>query len=109
MEPGSAIVVTASLAGLEPMASDPVYALTKHALVGFVRSVARQLADRGVRIVAVDPGIADTPLLGGAGERLRQAGFPLLRADEVARAVLLAARGGGTGEVWPVHPGREPE
>ena len=37
---GGAIVVTASLAGLIPIAFDPVYALTKHAVVGLVRSVA---------------------------------------------------------------------
>ena len=40
LAPGSTIVATASLAGLIPMESDPVYSLTKHAVVGFVRSVA---------------------------------------------------------------------
>jgi NAD(P)-dependent dehydrogenase (short-subunit alcohol dehydrogenase family) len=54
LEPGSAIVVTASLAGLEAMP------------------------------------------------------FPLLAPEDVARAVLLAARSEGTGEVWWVQPGREP-
>lgn len=43
MAPGSAIVVTASLAGLVRWPPDPVYALTKHAVVGFVRSVAPRL------------------------------------------------------------------
>jgi hypothetical protein len=38
MEPGSAIVATASLAGLVAMPLDPVYTLTKHAVVGFVRA-----------------------------------------------------------------------
>ena len=37
------VVVTASLAGLVPIASDPVYGLTKHAVVGFVRSMAMAL------------------------------------------------------------------
>ena len=46
MQPGSAIVATASLAGLTEVPSDPVYALTKHAVVGFVRSVAPQLESR---------------------------------------------------------------
>ena len=40
MAPGSAIVATASLAGLVPTPVDPIYSLTKHAVVGFVRSVA---------------------------------------------------------------------
>ena len=103
-----AIVATASLAGLTDMVSDPVYAATKHFVVGFVRSVAPQLAERGIRINAVAPGIVDTPLLGETRERYERAGFPLLRPEEVARAVLLAARSEGSGEAWFVQPGREP-
>jgi len=62
MPKGSAIVVTASLAGLVGIPEDPVYGLTKHAVVGFVRSVAQQLEKRGIRIQAVCPGWADTAL-----------------------------------------------
>jgi NAD(P)-dependent dehydrogenase (short-subunit alcohol dehydrogenase family) len=108
MQPGGAIVVTASLAGLTAMPRDPIYTLTKHAVVGFVRSVAPQLAARGIRINAVAPGIVDTPLIGDGGENLRRAGFPLLEPEDVARAVLLAARSEETGQVWAVQPGREP-
>lgn len=108
MHGGSAIVVTASLAGLTAIASDPLYALTKHAVVGFVRSVAPQLSERGIRINAVAPGFADTPLLGdGKADFVRQ-GFPLLRAEDVAAAVLLAARSEEAGQVWAVQPNREP-
>jgi NAD(P)-dependent dehydrogenase (short-subunit alcohol dehydrogenase family) len=108
MDEGSAIVVTASLAGLTPTAGDPLYALTKHAVVGFVRSVAPQLAARRIRINAVAPGFADTPLLGDGRERFVREGFPLLRAEDVAAAVLLAARSDETGQVWAVQPNREP-
>jgi len=109
MQRGSAFVVTASLAGLVPTAGDPIYTLTKHAVVGFVRAVAPQLEQRGIRINAVCPGFVDTPLVRG---RLRQAlegaHFPLLTADEVAAAVLVAARSEDTGRAWVVQPGREP-
>jgi NAD(P)-dependent dehydrogenase (short-subunit alcohol dehydrogenase family) len=109
MEPGSAIVVTASLAGLAPMPLDPLYTLTKHAVIGFVRSVAPQLADRGIRISAVAPGFADTPMVDGETRAaFSAAGFPLLTAGEVAAAVLRAAREGEPGSVWVVQPGREP-
>ena len=108
LEPGSAIVATASLAGLTTMASDPLYAATKHAVVGFVRSVAPQLAERGIRINAVAPGIVDTPLLGDGREHLERAGFPLLRPEDVAAAILVAGRSEDTGRVWAVQPGREP-
>jgi NAD(P)-dependent dehydrogenase (short-subunit alcohol dehydrogenase family) len=110
MEEGDAIVVTASLAGLTGVEGDPIYALTKHAVVGFVRSVAPQLAERGIRINAVCPGFADTPMVAGElRESLEAAGFPLLRAEEVAEAVLLASRSESTGEAWIVQPGRDPE
>jgi NAD(P)-dependent dehydrogenase (short-subunit alcohol dehydrogenase family) len=109
MQPGSSIVATASLAGLVPAPQDPLYTLTKHAVVGFVRSVAPQLEERGIRINAVAPGFVDTPLLGEeARARFLHAGFPLLQAEDVARAVLTAARSDETGQVWVVQPGREP-
>lgn len=105
---GGSIVVTASLAGLTAVPSDPVYAGTKHFLVGFVRSVAPELAERGVTIAAVCPGIVDTPMIGDARARLEDAGFPLLAPTDVAEAVLAALRDGSTGEAWICQPGREP-
>jgi NAD(P)-dependent dehydrogenase (short-subunit alcohol dehydrogenase family) len=108
MQPGSAIVATASLAGLVATPQDSIYSLTKHAVVGFIRSVAPQLAERGIRCNAVAPGFADTPILGAGRAVLEEAGFPLLQADDVACAVLAAARGEETGQVWAVQPGREP-
>jgi NAD(P)-dependent dehydrogenase (short-subunit alcohol dehydrogenase family) len=110
LEQGDAIIVTSSLAGLTGVEGDPIYALTKHAVIGFVRSVAPQLERRGVRINAVCPGFADTPMVAGElRASLEDAGFPLLRPEEVAEAVLLAARSEGTGEAWIVQPGRQPE
>jgi NAD(P)-dependent dehydrogenase (short-subunit alcohol dehydrogenase family) len=110
MKPGGAIVATASLAGLTTMELDPIYAGTKHFVVGFVRSVGRQLRERGITINAVCPAIVDTPLLGeGSAERIRAAGFELLTPEEVAAAILTAARSGETGQAWPVIPGRPVE
>jgi NAD(P)-dependent dehydrogenase (short-subunit alcohol dehydrogenase family) len=106
MEPGSAIVATASLAGLVPSSEDPIYTLTKHGLIGFVRSVAPQLMERGIRINAVAPGFVETPLIDTS--LFTNAGFPLLQPEAVAQAVLTAARSNETGQVWVVQPGREP-
>jgi len=106
---GGRIVVTASLAGLVPIDGDPIYGLTKHAVIGFVRSVAPQLERRGITITAVCPGIADTPLVGAlARAQLDAAGFPLLRPEEVSEAVIVAAESGLTGQAWVCQPGREP-
>jgi NAD(P)-dependent dehydrogenase (short-subunit alcohol dehydrogenase family) len=110
MAPGSAVVATASLAGLTAMPEDPLYTLTKHAVVGYVRSVAPHLAARGIRVNAIAPGFADTPLVDAATRaRLAEQGVPLLAAADVAGAALRAARSDGTGEVWWIQPGREPE
>jgi NAD(P)-dependent dehydrogenase (short-subunit alcohol dehydrogenase family) len=100
------IVATASLAGLTAMPSDPVYTLTKHAVVGFVRSMAPQLEP--VRLNAICPGIADTPMIDQQRDAFAAAGFPLLAAEDVAEAMWRAASSEGTGECWFVQPGREP-
>jgi NAD(P)-dependent dehydrogenase (short-subunit alcohol dehydrogenase family) len=109
LEEGSGIVVTASLAGLTTAVNDPVYAGTKHFVVGFVRSIARQLAERGIRINAVCPAIVDTPLLGESRAQVVARGFPMLKPEEIADAVLNAARDGSTGQAWACLPGRPPE
>src|SRR5688500_20237624 len=99
MPKGSTIVVTASLAGLTAIPDDPIYGLTKHAVVGFVRSVAPQLAERGIRIQAVCPGWADTSLTtNGFRDELKERGFRLLSPDAVAHGVGAAYTGAGPRE-----------
>jgi NAD(P)-dependent dehydrogenase (short-subunit alcohol dehydrogenase family) len=106
---GGSIVVTASLAGLTATEQDPLYALTKHAVVGFVRSAAPQLVARGIRLNMVNPGFVDTPMLDDVGRAAFQAaGFPLLQPEDVAAAVLRAAEDEDVGQAWIVQPGREP-
>ncbi|MFB4286124.1 SDR family oxidoreductase [Nonomuraea sp. ATR24] len=105
---GGAIVVTASLAGLVGFDGDPVYTMTKHAVVGLVRALAGPLARDGIRIGAVCPGFTDTPLVAGAKEMFVNAGFPLLTADDVAAAVESAFYDEEPGTLLVVQPGREP-
>jgi NAD(P)-dependent dehydrogenase (short-subunit alcohol dehydrogenase family) len=109
MAPGSSIVATASLAGLMPMPADPIYTLTKHAVVGYVRAMAPQLAERGIRINAICPGFVDTPIVTPElRDWIVSEGIPLMQAEQVADAVLVAARADDTGQAWVVQPGREP-
>jgi NAD(P)-dependent dehydrogenase (short-subunit alcohol dehydrogenase family) len=109
MPAGGRIVCTASLAGLTAVPDDPVYAATKHAVVGFVRSVAPALEARGIAVNAICPGFADTPMVSGtARTRLESAGFPLLSVDDVAEAAWVALTSGETGHAWVVQPGRPP-
>lgn len=103
---GGAIVATASIAGLIAYEPDPVYAMTKHAVVGLVRALAPQLARKHITINAVCPGIVDTPLIGGEARRLiESAGFPLIDPDAVAAVVLEALDGEETGQALVVQVG----
>ena len=101
---GGSIVATASLAGLTGMPSDPIYSLTKHAVVGYVRSIAPLLEP--IRLNAVCPGIADTPMIDSIRDQLGD--FPLVDPADVAEAMWLAATSGRSGECWFIQPGREP-
>jgi NAD(P)-dependent dehydrogenase (short-subunit alcohol dehydrogenase family) len=103
MPNGGSIVATASLAGIVAAPLDPVYALTKHAVVGFVRSVAPQLEARGIRINALCPAFTDTPLV---EEEIRGALPPLMEPSFVAEAALRAMRDPETGRSWVVQLNR---
>jgi NAD(P)-dependent dehydrogenase (short-subunit alcohol dehydrogenase family) len=106
---GGAIVATASLAGLIAFAPDPIYTLTKHAVVGFVRAVAPQLEPLGITINAVCPGMVDTPMVGPEAKAvLESAGFPLIPPADIAAAVLAAMSGGATGQAYVCQAGRPP-
>ncbi len=108
-EDGGSIVATASIAGLMGHAPDPIYTLTKHAVVGLVRALGPALRDRGITINAICPGITDTPLVGQEAKTfLTESGFPLIAPSDIADAVMRAITGGGTGECWVIQPGREP-
>jgi NAD(P)-dependent dehydrogenase (short-subunit alcohol dehydrogenase family) len=105
---GGSIVATASLAGLVPTPLTPVYSLTKHAVVGLVRSVADALRSENIRVSAVAPGFAETAIIAPMKAAFDSSGFPLLTAEEVADVVLQAAEG-EPGSVWPIQPGRTAE
>ena len=104
MPKGGSIVATASLAGLTPTPMDPIYSLTKHAVIGFVRSVAPQLASQGIKINALCPGYTDTGIV---PDELRGVlDVPLMEPSFVAEAALRALNVEETGGAWVVQPNR---
>jgi NAD(P)-dependent dehydrogenase (short-subunit alcohol dehydrogenase family) len=103
---GGTVIATSSLAGLVPLPGDAIYTLTKHAVVGYVRSAAATLAAEDIRVMALCPGFADTALI--AHLRDQFAGFPLLTAEDVADGVERMLADGAPGECWYVQPGRDP-
>jgi NAD(P)-dependent dehydrogenase (short-subunit alcohol dehydrogenase family) len=104
MPNGGSIVATASLAGLTSTPLDPIYSLTKHAVVGFVRSCAPQLAARGIRINALCPGFTDTPIV--PDEHRAAIDVPLMEPSCVAEAAMQALNDPETGGAWVVQPNR---
>jgi 3-oxoacyl-[acyl-carrier protein] reductase len=58
-----AIVNISSVAGLMGLEAAPHYGAAKAGILGFTRSVAREVASRGIRVNAICPGFVDTPIL----------------------------------------------
>lgn len=66
---GGVIVNTASVAGLVGAPTQPLYAASKHAVVGMTKTAAAEYGRAGIRINSVCPGIIRTPMLERALER----------------------------------------
>lgn len=94
---GAAIVVTASLAGITPYSVDPLYAMSKHAVVGLVRSLGPTLAERGIRINAICPGGIDTAII---PEAQRTEGAVLMTPERVAEEIRYLMSVEETGKTW---------
>lgn len=93
---GGAITATASLAGLIPWSPDPVYSMTKWAVVGLVRASATGLRLKKITINAVCPGAVATPMT-----RITDGSVPDHMADpaHIGRAHLGIATSGQTGRI----------
>ncbi|CAF95376.1 unnamed protein product [Tetraodon nigroviridis] len=117
---GGVIVNTASMAGLAPLLSCPVYTATKHGVVGFTRalSLASKASGFGIRVNALCPGFVQTDLLQNIPKRLGQFSsladetqklvdrFKVLTATQVAESFLeLVTDETKDGEALIVQPG----
>jgi len=108
------IVNLSSVVGQMGNAGQSLYAATKAGIVGFTKSIARELASRGVTVNAVAPGFIETEMTGRLSEKVREEylkSIPVGRfgtCQEVADAVaFLASPGTGyiTGEVLSINGG----
>jgi NAD(P)-dependent dehydrogenase (short-subunit alcohol dehydrogenase family) len=94
---GCSIVVVASVAGLQGLPTMAAYCASKHGVIGLARTLAKEVAPRGIRINCVAPAAVDTPGLdaanGGPGRELAMASastMPIARAadaDEIAKVI----------------------
>lgn len=81
---GGAILNTASVAGLVGAQHFGAYVASKHAVVGLTRTAADEYARFGVRVNAVCPAFAKTPMLAGVTEALGDV-MGLDETDEIYR------------------------
>jgi len=84
---GGAVVLIGSVVGEDGSAGQTLYAATRAAIGGIVRSAAKELGPRGIRVNAVVPGIIDTDLTAGLTAETKSdlaARTPLRRTGEPA-------------------------
>lgn len=67
------IVNVASIAGIEGQVGQAAYSASKGGVIALTLPLARDLAIFGIRVLAIAPGIMDTPMLGGLDGRRRAA------------------------------------
>jgi NAD(P)-dependent dehydrogenase (short-subunit alcohol dehydrogenase family) len=96
------IVNTASVAAYEGQVGQVAYAASKGGIVGMTLPMARDLADKGVRVCAIAPGLFLTPLLEGLPQEVQDS---LGRAGALSGAARAA---GGVRRARPAHRG-EPD
>jgi 3-hydroxyacyl-CoA dehydrogenase/3-hydroxy-2-methylbutyryl-CoA dehydrogenase len=95
------IVNTASVAAFDGQIGQAAYSASKGGIVGMTLPIARDLAELGIRVMTIAPGIFDTPLLGTLSESVRQSlarqvPFPprLGRPEEFGALVLQIVQNG---------------
>lgn len=94
---GGRIINITSVVGLIGNAGQANYAAAKAGLVGFTKSIAREMASRAITVNAVAPGYVDTEMTAGLGDQIKEAileNIPLGRLgtpDDIAGVVCFLA------------------
>ena len=66
------IINTASVAAFDGQIGQAAYSASKGGVVGMTLPIARDLADKAIRVVTIAPGLFDTPLLAGLPEEAKK-------------------------------------
>ena len=85
----ASVCIIASIGGLSGSTAAPLYCATKHAIVGFVKSMTATEGITGVKVTTICPGLVHTPLF--TDDKKSQFSFQernALKPDEVATSML---------------------
>jgi 3-oxoacyl-[acyl-carrier protein] reductase len=91
------VVNISSVSGIHPLPGQVNYAAAKAGVIGFTKSLAKEVAPHNIRVNAVAPGFVDTDMTAALSETYREKAMrmiPLGRfgtSDEVAQAVVFLA------------------
>jgi 3-oxoacyl-[acyl-carrier protein] reductase len=105
------IVSISSVVALIGNAGQTNYAASKAAVIGFSKSLAKEYANKGIRVNVVTPGFIDTEMTKQIPEKAREQLLAVVRNGrpgtpaDVARVVLKLALSDDNGKVVPVEEG----
>ena len=110
---GGKIINISSVIGLTGYPGDTVYGASKAGIIGFTKSLAKEVAKNGINVNAVAPGIIATDMNAALEEKTRNKlvdSIPLGylgKPEDIAEVVSFLACGAGyvTGQVWAVDGG----
>lgn len=97
LQKGASMVLTSSISGICSVdIGNTLYSVSKSAVDGFMKNAAKELAEKGIRVNSVNPGMVDTPIndYSNVSEEQMQADlmrYPLKRhgkPEEIAYAII---------------------
>ena len=65
------VIMTASVAAFDGQVGQAAYASSKAGVVGLTLTAARDLADKGIRVMTIAPGVFETPMMAGLGDEVK--------------------------------------
>jgi NAD(P)-dependent dehydrogenase (short-subunit alcohol dehydrogenase family) len=90
MQPGGSLIINSSVVGLTSDAGISAYATSKHALVGLMRTAAKEMAAKGIRVNSLHPGPTDNDFQHSI--EIEAIGAPREQASEAFEAMIPLAR-----------------